>query len=185
LEPEVQLAADLAGGEQLRLERRLRAFVRDWLAELLEPLRENRSDNAAVRGILYQLRQNLGTLPASAPASEFERLSAEERDQLCARGIETGPRFVFARPLLEPAALRARALLSAIYFDVPLDSLPQPDAQQGPKTKAIAERALLAAGYATVGAVWLRCDLAHANLSSGIGKRKRRRRRPRVRANPQ
>lgn len=185
IEPELRVEPSLRGGDAWRIERRLRALLHDWLHELLQPLQQLPGDSAALRGVLYQLKCALGTLPAARPAAELELLGADEREQLCQRAIVVGAHHVYARALLDERALHARALLSAAYFELKPSDLPQPDEPRAARRNGIPDAALLAAGYVTVGTNWLRCDLAQISESSGIRTRRRRRRRHKPRASPQ
>jgi ATP-dependent RNA helicase SUPV3L1/SUV3 len=158
LHPEVRIELASQPGEQLRLERRLRALVRDRVASLLEPLREQDSDSAPMRGVLYQLRQALGCLPRKQVQEQLRQLRGAERADLRARGIEWDARFVLSRPLFTAPALRTRAALSSVHYQLPEAVLPRDAAEQYPRPSNVPSQALLALGYVALGDTCVRCD---------------------------
>ena len=77
LRPEVTLLVDdLGAGQRLRLHRRLVAWTRDWVAQLLAPLRDERlaSLGPAARGLVYQLEQGLGTVLVASAREQVREL---------------------------------------------------------------------------------------------------------------
>src|SRR6185503_7741586 len=76
LRPEVRvlLGEELGAGSRSRVQRRLVAWTRDLVGTLLAPLRRRppRSLSAAVRGLVYQLEQGLGTAPADGAREQVE-----------------------------------------------------------------------------------------------------------------
>jgi ATP-dependent RNA helicase SUPV3L1/SUV3 len=185
LHPEVRVELPSQRGEHLRLERRLRALVRDWVALLIEPLRERASDSAPVRGVLYQLRQGLGCLPRSEVQEQLCQLQGNERAELRARGIEWDARFVLSRPLFTEAALRTRAALSRVHYQLPEAALPSGAVERYPRPANVPSRALLALGYVALGDTCVRCDRRAAGeggsgpAAEGVKRSNRRRRRSR------
>jgi ATP-dependent RNA helicase SUPV3L1/SUV3 len=184
LRPELRLDPVASGATRLRLERRLRAFVRDWVEALVASLAPLTEDSEPVRGLLYQLRSGLGTLETRQAQSVVERLSGVERMRLRERGITLGKRFVYAQALLQPGALIARSALAATYFELKPETLPEPGSERSARASGAPLQALLAAGYTCDGSSWVRCDLVHPGVSGEISRRTRRRRhrKPRVSA---
>jgi ATP-dependent RNA helicase SUPV3L1/SUV3 len=114
LHPEAVVIPPLPGGARLRLGRRLLAFARDLVAELLAPLpAADETLGPAARGIVYQLHQNLGSVSVAATRAQLEALAPAERRRLVAAGIVFGRLTVFAPRLLSPEALRRRQALCA------------------------------------------------------------------------
>jgi ATP-dependent RNA helicase SUPV3L1/SUV3 len=114
LHPEAMVIPPLPGGARLRLGRRLLAFARDLVAELLAPLpAADETLDPAARGIVYQLQQNLGSVSVAAMHDQLETLAPAERRRLVAAGIVFGRLVVFAPRLLSPEALRRRQALCA------------------------------------------------------------------------
>jgi len=117
LAPDVRLwGHDLAAGARTRVLRRLVAFARDYVDELVGPLRNLAPKlSAAGRGLLYQLEQSLGTVLTREAHAQIAALTDDDRAALSS--VYLGLRVTFAPALLDPTALRARTLLVALYYD--------------------------------------------------------------------
>ncbi|MCC6554658.1 MAG: helicase, partial [Polyangiaceae bacterium] len=89
--PEVRLAGldEIGAGARSRVLRRLVAFARDLVEELLAPLRAPaaRALGPAGRGIVYQLEQGLGTALARSAEEQLEGLSPGDREVLASLGV--------------------------------------------------------------------------------------------------
>ena len=125
LHPELALTvvAEIGPGARLRLHRRLLAWARDLVGDLLARLRphgdrERASTDAAVafsaaaRGVLYQLERSLGAIPAHEAREQLRALTQDDRQGLRKRGVRVGRYVVFAPSLGKASALRARAALA-------------------------------------------------------------------------
>ncbi|MGK3999382.1 helicase-related protein [Sorangium sp. So ce1024] len=173
--PDVRLAAldDLGAGARSRVLRRLVAFARDLVEELLAPLRspEVRALPGAARGIVYQIEQGLGTAAARDAGEQIAELAPEDRALLGARGIEVGERVLYVPQLLRRGALERRVALCAAWFDrgrVP--ACPAPGAVSVAAARGVAPRAYAAIGYPVFGTRAIRADVAervHRALASG------------------
>ncbi|WP_437778206.1 helicase-related protein [Sorangium sp. So ce1097] len=173
--PDVRLAAldDLGAGARSRVLRRLVAFARDLVEELLAPLRspEVRALPGAARGIVYQLEQGLGTAAARDAGEQIAELAPEDRALLEARGIEVGERVIYVQQLLRRGALERRLALCAAWFDrgrVP--ACPAPGAVSVAAARGVDPRAYAAIGYPVFGTRAIRADVAervHRALASG------------------
>ncbi len=106
-----------AGG-RTRLLRRFSAFARDWVEELLAPVRalNGKELSAAGRGLLYMVEQGLGTALLSDVKAQAAELSAAERALIFERGIVIGERVVYVPALLSIEALFRRMILGSIFF---------------------------------------------------------------------
>ncbi|WP_437723019.1 helicase-related protein [Sorangium sp. So ce861] len=173
--PDVRLAEleDLGAGARSRVLRRLVAFARDLVEELLAPLRapEVRALPGAARGIVYQLEQGLGTAAARDAEEQIAELAPEDRALLKAHGIEVGERVLYVQPLLRRGALERRLSLCAAWFGrgrVP--ACPAPGAVSVPVARGVDPKAYAAIGYPVFGTRALRADVAervHRALASG------------------
>ncbi|WP_437657484.1 helicase-related protein [Sorangium sp. So ce1182] len=173
--PDVRLAAleDVGPGARSRVLRRLVAFARDLVEELLGPLRspEVRALPGAARGIVYQLEQGLGTAAAREAWEQVAELAPEDRALLKAHGIEVGERVIYVQQLLRRGALERRLALCAAWFDrgrVP--ACPAPGAVSVPVARGVDPRAYAAIGYPVFGTRAIRADVAervHRALVSG------------------
>ncbi|WP_437646167.1 helicase-related protein [Sorangium sp. So ce362] len=163
--PDVRLAEieDLGAGARSRVLRRLVAFARDLVEELLGPLRspEVRALPGAARGIVYQLEQGLGTAAARDAEEQIAELAPEDLALLKARGIEVGERVIYVQQLLRRGALERRLALCAAWFGrgcVP--ACPAPGAVSVPAARGVDPRAYAAIGYPVFGTRALRADVA-------------------------
>ncbi len=165
LRPEVALTPEveaLAAGSRARILRRLVAWTRDLVGQLLAPLRQPALDKLSsdARGLVYQLEQGLGTIHRHAALGQVQRSSAKDRELLRAAGVEFGELMIWLPKLLQPAALRERALLiwtalgRPTGFVIPragaVALLPDPEIDQGAYT---------ALGYPVFGPRALRVDI--------------------------
>ena len=96
-----------------KVEGRLRKLLESLIASVMVPL--VRLDGAglqgAARGIVFQLREGLGSVSRSSAQQQIAALSAGDRKALRANGVRIGVDSVFIPALLKPKALRMRALL--------------------------------------------------------------------------
>jgi len=114
LHPELRpLGLDEHGaGSASRIVRRLRAWVRDAVALLLEPVRSVAAESqGSARGLLYQLERGLGTLDGLDARAQIDALAPHFVARLGAAGIRVGREAVHAAAMATPALLRLRAAL--------------------------------------------------------------------------
>ena len=118
LEPVVQLSLSrpVGPGARRRIERRLLAFGRDLVAELMAPLRSaaNVQLSRPGHGLIYQLEQNLGTIARQDAAAQVDLLTASDRAILAELHIRAGRHTLYAAPLVTPNAIRLRRVLYAL-----------------------------------------------------------------------
>ena len=137
-----RLAAFLAGA----LERGLPALYRARGAELSGP----------ARGLVYQLAEALGTMPARDVAVLAAALRGEDRKALARLGVRLGTESVYLEPLLKPKAARLRALLWSARTGTAIP--PAPEGSAAPRENAVSEAAYAAMGFAVLGPRVLRAD---------------------------
>jgi ATP-dependent RNA helicase SUPV3L1/SUV3 len=177
LRPEVVVTAEIGAGSRARLQRRLVAWTRDWVSELLAPMRHpSLSDlSGAARGLSYQLEQHLGTLRASDARAQVESLSGAERESLERLGVRFGRRVVHVPSLLSADALRTRSLLLRTFHgrapEIP------PDATVAPRDPSVAESIYCSLGFLVDGSRIVRADL-YDRLAPRRRRRRRRRAKP-------
>lgn len=100
------------------LQERVRAWLRDAMQALLEPLEEPEEANAPRRGILYLLRSGLGVVPRAEAESLVRALEEEDKLFLARRSVRLGRRYLYAMPLLKPGAQPLRAALWALWMQM-------------------------------------------------------------------
>ncbi len=160
LDPQIEVFAGHSLDSPLRetIRRRLASFwgmeKRRRFAALLR-LRHAEFDGAA-RGLVYQLCEALGTLPASAVAAQCAALSGKDRKLLARLGVRLGTETVYLDGMLKRDATASAALLWSIHSK--LDAPKLPGGVAAPRDKAISEDAYRAIGYRVLGARILRVD---------------------------
>ncbi len=166
-EPEVQLVSlELPPGALGQAQRRLRAFAKDFVAHTLGELAEACPDaSPALRGLLYQLKQTLGTLERHAVESVLSALSEQDHRLLTSLGVTVGHRAVFAPRLLDPATLGQRRILVRTYHGkrVVLSGQPPPPARAA--TPGVEPSCYLAQGYLLRDSFAFRADILEKLLA--------------------
>ncbi|HJU19921.1 MAG TPA: helicase-related protein, partial [Stellaceae bacterium] len=126
--PKAELfATDFVEGEaRERVRRRLQNFVDGEIERRLLPLfaAEALPLGQAGRGLVFQLKSALGTLPARDVADLVTALDPADRAALGRLGLRFGTESVYCEPLLRPRALRFRALLWAVRHGRAVPPLP-------------------------------------------------------------
>ncbi len=160
LAPEVRLAhaLELAPGARSRVMRRLVAFARDLVDEIIGPLRGARELSAAGRGLAYQLEQSLGTLRTRAARAQIDALTAEDRAALAALGVRIGVRVVYLESSL--AMIPRRLQLARLYFD-----RAPPRASTASFAAGYDHDACTAIGYPVFGGRAIRADVLEAAIA--------------------
>jgi ATP-dependent RNA helicase SUPV3L1/SUV3 len=124
LHPEVQvrLEPDPGRGACARVQRRLLAFCRDLVEQLLLPLRkgDQAAFSGAARGLLYQLEQGLGTVRIAGCQGQLAELGPHERQVLASLGLRYGQSFLYVRRLLDAKAIAQRLALVAPHWSLDL-----------------------------------------------------------------
>jgi len=129
LRPRVQVFTDelLDAPPRVRVEERLNAWITAHIEEHLGPMAKALKADvpAPVRGIVFQLSENLGTIRRDAVEAQLKALKDEERKALARLGIRFGVNHVFFPALLKAAPIRLRGLLwIAAHRDRPAPPLP-------------------------------------------------------------
>jgi len=163
LHPEVRvrLTPEPAPGARRQLERRLLAFARDVVAQLLTPLRSSTLAQLSpiARGLVYQLERGLGALPIELAASGLSAATSRDRELLRSLGVSFGRHHLFLRRGLTPERLRERlGLLPELKGLDELRASPGlPFAQLDGSELGPAELATI--GYGRAGSFLFRLDL--------------------------
>jgi ATP-dependent RNA helicase SUPV3L1/SUV3 len=121
------LAGDFLEGEaREKVRRRLQEFLRNEIERRLAPLFAGQvlPLGGVGRGLVYQLVDALGCLPATQVADQVAALEPEERKALSRLGVRFGTESVYFEPLLRTDTMRFQALLWAVRQDRPVPKLP-------------------------------------------------------------
>lgn len=164
LDPQVEVCAGHSLDAPLRemIRRRLASFwgmeKRRRLAALLRA-RHAEFDGAA-RGLVYQLCEALGVLPASAVAAQCAGLSGDDRKALARLGVRLGTETVYLDGMLKREATTLAALLWSVQQRAAVPKLPGGVA--APRDATISDEAYRAIGYRVLGPRILRVDKVEA-----------------------
>ncbi|PYQ54228.1 MAG: disulfide oxidoreductase [Acidobacteria bacterium] len=144
-----------------RVRRRLAAWVEAELRARLPALDPAAGGDlsGAARGLLFAVREGLGTVPRREVASQLAALTPSDRRALARRGISLGRLSVFLPALLRPEAVRARGLLWAVHRQAGSTPLlgGAPSVRLDPRVPAAF---YVACGYVPAGPRALRADRA-------------------------
>jgi ATP-dependent RNA helicase SUPV3L1/SUV3 len=180
--PDVHLLApeELGAGAQRRVQRRLLAFARDVVAELLGGVRDVAAASAeanasieaasAVRGLAHRLEQGLGTALARDVVDLRAKLGEGTLLALTRAGLVVGDLVVFLPGGLSASSVAARvALASAWYGAGRALRPPAGGAVSFPRGRGVAPEAYLAIGFPVLGGRAVRADVAarlHTRLAA-------------------
>jgi ATP-dependent RNA helicase SUPV3L1/SUV3 len=160
-------------GARTRIERRLQAHLKDLVSQLLAPIDpperaalQQDPEAAALRGLLYQLEQGLGSAKRQDVTPQLALLRAVDRSALQRWGVQLGQASVFARGMLEPERLRTRAALCQAWQPAAAkQAQPAEDARSFRLQDGQQRQSCLLRGYVAAGAWAVRCDLAERIIS--------------------
>jgi ATP-dependent RNA helicase SUPV3L1/SUV3 len=144
-----------------RVRRRLATWVEAELRARLPALDPAAGGDLSgpARGLLFAVREGLGTVARREVASQLAALTPSDRRALARRGVSLGRLSVFVPALLRPEAVRARGLLWAVHRQA--GSVPllggAPSVRIDPRVPAAF---YLACGYVPAGPRALRADRA-------------------------
>ena len=160
----VELDPATGRGARSRVQRRLAAYAKDVVAELLAPIVAP-AERPLVRGVLYQLERGLGTVDARETRAQVQAADEEDLAELRERGVELGRRTVFVRELLSPAALSVRALLVRLHRGTDAPRPPKNGGVSIRRAREVPNDAYLAAGWVPLGPRALRADIVERVLA--------------------
>ncbi len=150
----------LEGDLREMVRRRLARFLRDEIHRRLAPLfRAQQAElSGPARGLIYQLTEALGSVPAASIAPQRLALDRADRQGLARLGIRLGTEFVYLDRLLKPDAVAMRALLWSVQNGAALPpAMPEPGRLAAPREGRSAEFCA-AIGYFLLGAYAVRVD---------------------------
>jgi ATP-dependent RNA helicase SUPV3L1/SUV3 len=148
----------LDGSLREAVRRRLADYVQAVLGQRLKTLfrvREAILDGPA-RGLVFQLTEALGSLPAADVAAQRDALDLGELKRLARLGIRLGTETVYIDRLLPAGPAALRALLWAVHKGQPVPALPV--GTSAPREPGTSEAAYAAMGYRVLGPRVLRVD---------------------------
>ncbi|HVJ89518.1 MAG TPA: helicase, partial [Labilithrix sp.] len=162
--PDVRLAYvdELGAGDRSRLLRRLLAFARDAVADLLGGIGALSTTRASapLRAFVHRLEQGLGTALEQDLDDVLDVLDARDRTLLEDSGVRFGAGAVYLPHGLTTTAIEARTALAAAWFRTGRAlAPPHGGAVSFAPSRGIDRRACLAIGYPVVGPRAIRADV--------------------------
>lgn len=166
--PEVVVTIDLDAGAKLRVSRRLVAWSRDLVQELVGALGELDGLASNGRGLVHLLSSGLGTVTSVEARAQLEGLAQEDRRQLEEAGVVIGRVVVYLPSSLKPEAVLRRAALASAFLGLATER--PADRKKRPRWPLDGERSIAprpeipatlyaAVGYPVVGRRAVRADL--------------------------
>jgi ATP-dependent RNA helicase SUPV3L1/SUV3 len=148
----------LQGSERQQVEARLREVVTTWFAQHLGALLQlpKLELSGPARGVMFQFIEALGSLQRDDVAPLIDGFTKEDRIALGQHGVHLGSHLIWIDRLWTPEAMRARAMLWALW-----QGAPQPPPPQG-KTIPVGDlpkAAWHALGYAVLANRAVRADV--------------------------
>ena len=180
LEPAVVLARLdlLESSERERLRQRLSRWCRALVEGLFAPLDrpESASLSPPARGLVYALRQGLGTVDRGEVEANLEGLVDDDRRGLARLDVRLGTATVFVQSLLRPVPQRIRGLLWSVHRSVRPVATPPGNGRTTVPPDGYDDDLLRAVGFRVVGDLAVRVDVLEK--VSAEARRRARQRRP-------
>ncbi len=163
LHPQIELMADerVEAADRRRVDERLRAWLAAYLARNLAPLMKalDAKVSPAVRGIVFHLMENLGSVARRGIEPQVASLSADDRKVLARLGVRLGVGQVFMPALLKSAATALRARLWIARYPGSAPPLIPAGRVTVALTPTVAAGFYLACGYQPMGDAAYRVDM--------------------------
>ena len=111
------------------------------------------------RGLIFQLRENLGSIERFEARGQISELSKTDRKILRSANIKIGPQTIFVKSLLKPKVVKVRAMLWAIWNNSSPQALPPPGITTLLATADANAEFFTAIGYSLLGTQFVRIDI--------------------------
>ncbi|HVH43347.1 MAG TPA: helicase-related protein [Labilithrix sp.] len=161
--PDVRLAdGEIGAGARSRLQRRLLAFARDAVADLLGGIGDlaTRDASAPLRAFIHRLEQGLGTALAADLDDVLAVLGPDDRTALEDSGVRFGAGVVYLPVGLEARSIEARSALATAWFRAGRALLPPAGgAVSFVPSRGVDRRAWTAIGFPVLGPRAIRVDV--------------------------
>ena len=162
LSPQIDvIAGDLSAEQRERVRTRLVGVLENELQDALGPLLAimKAEVSGTVRGIVFRLAENLGSLDRRKALDQTAALDAKSKAALRELGVRLGHESIYLPALVRPKAARLRGLLWAVHNKTAMADLPAP----GLVTVTLGEKDdpafLEACGYRVAGGRAIRIDM--------------------------
>lgn len=149
--------ASLAERARIRVQAFLDGYLRRRLKPLYDPDVDRDALDAAGKGLLYQLREGLGSLPRRDGKDTLKALGDPSKKALTKAGLRLGRDWIYLSGMMDVKAIRARAILWAAWVGRDVPEIPNNTAPSLPRDR-VPDTAWPMLGYAPAGPVALRLD---------------------------
>ncbi len=144
-----------------RITKHLKKWLEGFLEKQLHQLMSFRQTEftGASRGLIFQITENLGSLPRAAALQQIEALKRDERKHLKAMGIVIGRSSVYLPGLLKPAPSQVLGLLWTLWNEPERPPAPCHPGRVSLPSDDYPKGYLEAIGYRPAGRLALRLDI--------------------------
>ena len=159
--PRVATSIILPAALRDRVEVRLARWFDEILRRAFAPLFTipTQKISGPARGLVFQLREGLGSITRSAAEGQLKALSVQDKTVFRSSRIRIGPQTVFIASLLKPRVRALRALLWAIWNNEEVPNLPPPGLTTLSKNGEVAREFYEAIGFVEIGDLFIRADI--------------------------
>ena len=159
--PRVATSIILPAALRDRVEVRLARWFDEILRRAFAPLFTipTQKISGPARGLVFQLREGLGSITRSAAQGQLKALSVQDRTVFRSSRIRIGPQTVFFASLLKPRVRALRALLWAIWNNEEVPNLPPPGLTTLSNNGEVAREFYEAIGFVEIGDLFIRADI--------------------------
>ena len=159
--PRVAISTILPAALRDRVEKRLARWFGEELRRAFTPLVTIPISKLTgpARGIVFQLREGLGSIARSGAQAQITALSVQDKNVLRSSRIRIGPQTIFIASLLKPRIGAFRALLWAVWNTEEVSVLPPPGLTTLSNKREVAEGFYEAIGFVGIGDRLIRVDI--------------------------
>jgi ATP-dependent RNA helicase SUPV3L1/SUV3 len=159
--PRVATSIILPAALRDRVEVRLARWFDEILRRAFAPLFTipTQKVTGPARGMVFQLREGLGSIARSAAQDQVKALSVQDKAVFRSSHIRIGPQTVFIASLLKPRVRVFRALLWAIWNKEEVPNMPPPGLTTLFKKREVAREFYEAIGFIGIGDLVIRADI--------------------------
>ncbi len=164
LKPRILLTSSelLEQPQREKIEKRLTAWIEGQLNGLLRPLLKLQTAplSGAVRGIAFQIVDDLGVLTKKAAGQQLRALEERDYGTLRRLGVKLGRQEIYIPALMKPKPSLLAAKLWAVFNELDkVPDLPPPGRVSLPLDKSMNLQFLRVAGYRRAGPLVVRADI--------------------------
>jgi ATP-dependent RNA helicase SUPV3L1/SUV3 len=159
--PQVATSTILPSSLRDRVEARLAGWFDEVLRRAFMPLVTIPTAKLAgpARGIVFQLREGLGSIARSGAQAQISALLSQDRKTFRACQVRIGPQTIYIASLLKPRIVALRALLWAVWSGQEVPEVPPPGLTTLPVKGGAPAGFYAAIGFVVIGERLIRADI--------------------------